>query len=122
MGGGWTDPTTLGDCPLVGARSCLFPHLSVMDNLTLSPVNILGLSGGSRRKRNGPSEEVGLEEKARPPELSGVERVPRQGSAMNPKIILFDEPTSALDPNWLKFWTSRRPCGLRHDDDDNLTR
>ncbi|GIO16141.1 peptide ABC transporter ATP-binding protein [Cohnella xylanilytica] len=89
---------------MVFQRFNLFPHMSVLDNITLSPVRV--------RKR--PKEEaeakamellrkVGLEDKANasPDSLSGgqAQRVAiARALAMEPKIMLFDEPTSALDP------------------------
>lgn len=86
----------------------LFPHLSVLDNLTLSPIRILGLSR-EEASENAMAllKRVGLEEKrnSRPSELSGgqCQRVAiARALAMNPKIMLFDEPTSALDPEMIK--------------------
>ncbi len=82
----------------------LFPHLSVLENLVLSPIRILGLSRKDAEEKGvALLRRVGLEEKrnSRPRELSGgqCQRVAiARALSMNPKIMLFDEPTSALDP------------------------
>ena len=76
----------------------LFPHLSVLDNITLAPMELKGLS-----KVEAESlalyllESVGLADKAHvaPNSLSGGQK---QRLAMQPDVLLFDEPTSALDP------------------------
>ncbi|MDQ8030545.1 amino acid ABC transporter ATP-binding protein [Bordetella genomosp. 1] len=82
----------------------LFPHLSVMDNLTLAP-QMLGRAARAEAQRNAMQllERVGLAHKADayPAQLSGgqQQRVAiARALAMRPPVMLFDEPTSALDP------------------------
>lgn len=82
----------------------LFPHMSVMDNITLAPRKLRGMSRAeAEEKAQTLLARVGLEDKAGsyPSQLSGgqSQRVAIARSlAMDPPIILFDEPTSALDP------------------------
>jgi ABC-type polar amino acid transport system ATPase subunit len=82
----------------------LYPHLSVTQNITLSPVHILGLSREEAKERALELlAKVGLSDKAdaRPRQLSGgqQQRVAiARALAMSPRIMIFDEPTSALDP------------------------
>ncbi len=82
----------------------LFPHLTVLKNVTLAPVT-LGLMTEAEAQKNGIAllERIGLADKADqyPRKLSGgqQQRVAIiRALAMNPDVMLFDEPTSALDP------------------------
>lgn len=82
----------------------LYPHKKVIDNITLAPIKVLGLSKAEAEKTAMYYlEKVGIADKAQsyPSQLSGgqQQRVAiARGLAMKPKIMLFDEPTSALDP------------------------
>ena len=82
----------------------LFPHLSILDNITLAPRLVRGIDRATAEKKAMELlERVGLQEKAKayPQQLSGgqKQRVAIVRSlAMEPKVMLFDEPTSALDP------------------------
>lgn len=86
----------------------LFPHLSVLDNITLAPIKVKKMREKDAQKLGRELlKRVGLEEKADafPSQLSGgqQQRVAIARSlAMEPKIMLFDEPTSALDPEMIK--------------------
>lgn len=82
----------------------LFPHMNVMKNITLAPVE-LGLMNKTEAEKKAIEllKKVGLSDKAEtlPSKLSGgqQQRVAiARALAMNPNIMLFDEPTSALDP------------------------
>ena len=85
----------------------LYPHLSVLKNITLAPIKIRNKSREeAEEKAVALLERVGLTEKrdAYPSQLSGgqQQRVAiARGLAMKPKIMLFDEPTSALDPEMI---------------------
>ena len=82
----------------------LFPHLSVLENLTLSPIHTMNISKEeAEEKAQGLLVRLGLSEyvKAYPSSLSGghKQRVALARAMMiNPEIIGYDEPTSALDP------------------------
>jgi len=82
----------------------LFPNMTVMENITLSPIKTKGESKAVAEKRARELlEKVGLPDKADayPQSLSGGQQqriAIARGLAMEPDVLLFDEPTSALDP------------------------
>lgn len=89
---------------MVFQRFNLFPHMTVLDNITLAPQKIRGLSKADAETiAHDLLGKVGLSDKADayPEQLSGgqQQRVAiARALAMKPKVMLFDEPTSALDP------------------------
>ena len=109
------DDTTVSDLKYVRSevgfvfqQFNLFPHLTIMENVTLAPMKVKGMP-----KREAEDlamellERVGIPEQAYkyPSGLSGgqQQRVAiARALAMDPKIMLFDEPTSALDPEMIK--------------------
>ncbi len=86
----------------------LFPHLTVLDNITLAPRNVRGLSkSAAESSAMELLERVQIPQQANkyPGQLSGgqQQRVAiARTLAMKPKVVLFDEPTSALDPEMVK--------------------
>ena len=82
----------------------LFPHLTIMENITLAPVKLKKMTKEEAVKKGQELlERVGLGEKANnyPAQLSGGQKqrvAIARALAMQPEIMLFDEPTSALDP------------------------
>jgi polar amino acid transport system ATP-binding protein len=85
----------------------LYPHMTVMENITLAPTLVRGMSRGDATAIGMDLlRKVGIPDKAGsyPSQLSGgqQQRVAiARGLAMQPKIMLFDEPTSALDPEMI---------------------
>lgn len=82
----------------------LFPHMTVLDNVTLAPIKVKGKSRAEAEKSALEIlETVGLSDKAAafPASLSGGQKqrvAIARALAMEPEVMLFDEPTSALDP------------------------
>ncbi len=85
----------------------LYPHMTVLENITLAPMKVLGKTvKEARETAEFYLQKVGIPEKANsyPTQLSGgqQQRVAiARGLALKPEIMLFDEPTSALDPEMI---------------------
>lgn len=86
----------------------LFPHMTVLENITLAPINVKGVSKEAAEAKGVELlKKVGLEDKkdAYPNTLSGGQKqrvAIARALAMEPDVMLFDEPTSALDPEMVK--------------------
>ena len=82
----------------------LFPHMTILDNMTLAPMKVKGLSKEEAEKKAlDLLDRVGLKDRADayPIQLSGGQKqrvAIVRALAMEPEVMLFDEPTSALDP------------------------
>ena len=82
----------------------LFPHMTILDNMTLAPMKVKGVSKEEAEKKALELlERVGLADRANayPIQLSGGQKqrvAIVRALAMEPEVMLFDEPTSALDP------------------------
>tara|TARA_Y100001956_G_scaffold82837_1_gene106064 strand:- start:1285 stop:2001 length:717 start_codon:yes stop_codon:yes gene_type:complete len=106
--GSTVDQTQAGKVGMVFQHFNLFPHLTVLENLTLAPIRTLKLSKAEADKRAMHYlTRVGISEQADkyPVQLSGgqQQRVAIARSlCMKPEILLFDEPTSALDPETIQ--------------------
>ena len=108
LGGGTDINKVRAEVGMVFQRFNLFPHMTAMENITLAPMKVRGVS---REEAEEDAlrllRKVGLADRAEayPEQLSGgqQQRVAiARALAMKPKVMLFDEPTSALDPEMVK--------------------
>ncbi len=96
------------DVGMVFQRFNLFPHMTVLENITLAPIKVRKLAKDEAvNTAKNLLQRVGLADKANsyPDQLSGgqQQRVAiARALAMKPKVLLFDEPTSALDPEMVQ--------------------
>ncbi|MEK4030457.1 MULTISPECIES: amino acid ABC transporter ATP-binding protein [Bacillaceae] len=92
------------DVGMVFQHFNLFPHKTILENITLAPINVRGMKKKeAEEKAIALLKKVGLADKANayPDSLSGGQKqrvAIARALAMEPKVMLFDEPTSALDP------------------------
>jgi polar amino acid transport system ATP-binding protein len=107
MGPGVDLPRLRADIGMVFQQFNLYPHMTVLENVTLAPIRVRGLArAAAERTAIGLLAKVDIPDKAGayPAQLSGgqQQRVAiARALAMGPKIMLFDEPTSALDPEMI---------------------
>ncbi|HDR6296627.1 TPA: amino acid ABC transporter ATP-binding protein [Bacillus cereus] len=86
----------------------LFPHMTVLENITYAPINVKGVAKNeAEKKAEELLDKVGLLDKkdSYPNRLSGGQKqrvAIARALAMEPEVMLFDEPTSALDPEMVK--------------------